>query len=84
MSFYPHAEIEVQNYGEPQPDDTAFMKRLRGARTIVVKAGIKKDIHIDSPLGGFDREEWPVEVQVYISPTGRSVRVWVNNERVST
>ena len=36
----------------------------------VVRAGIRKD------------GQYPVRVEVSVSPTGRSVQVWVNGERV--
>jgi hypothetical protein len=53
--------------------------------TVIVNAGRPKTVHVVPPAGedhAFDRQDWPVEVQVSVSPTGRSVSVFVNGKKV--
>ena len=55
--------------------------------TAIVNAGRPKTVRVVPPAGedyAFDRQDWPVEVQVSVSPTGRSVSVFVNGKKVTT
>lgn len=56
-----------------------------GRRQINVRAGRNRVERIVPPAGeafGFDRTVWDHEVNVYVSPTGRSVRVWIDGAEV--
>lgn len=67
-------------------DGSALGKRLDGARSLIVRAGRRKVRHVVPPAGddyAFDVQEWEREVTVYVSPTGRSVRVWVDGKEVA-
>jgi hypothetical protein len=58
---------------------------LGGHREVVVRAGRMKTERIVPPAGeafAFDREVWPRRVSIAVSPTGRSVRVWVDGVEV--
>ena len=46
----------------------------------VVKAGRKREVR--KSYDGDPIYAYPVRVEVSVSPTGRSVQVWVNGERV--
>jgi hypothetical protein len=50
-----------------------------------VYAGAPTVEHVVPPAGeryAFDRKDWPVNVQVTVSPSGSTVQVHVNGERV--
>lgn len=52
---------------------------------VVVKAGNRGVEHVVPPAGdefAFDRQFWAREVEVYVSPTGRSVRVYVDGVEI--
>lgn len=56
-----------------------------GREIIKVRAGHRGTERIVPPAGedyAFTRERWAREVEVYVSPTGRSVRVWVDGTEV--
>jgi hypothetical protein len=56
-----------------------------GALSLTVKAGRWRDERVVPPAGeehAFTRRVWPHRVVVAVSPTGRSVRVWVNGRRI--
>lgn len=68
--------------------DEQFEVRLvtfRETATIIVEAGRRGVEHIVPPAGekyAFDRQLWRRRVDVFISKTGRSVRVFVDGEEV--
>lgn len=50
-----------------------------------VRAGKPKRVRVVPPAGedyAFDRDDYPLIVEVSVSPTGRSARVWVNGAEV--
>jgi hypothetical protein len=52
---------------------------------IVVEAGVRTTERVVPPAGeayAFDRHIWTRRVEVYVSATGRSVRVWVDGQEV--
>ena len=52
-----------------------------GTETLIVNAGRKTTTHVVPPAGedyAFDRDDWTRRVELSVSPTGRSVRVWVD------
>ena len=56
-----------------------------GYEAVIVNAGTRKVERVVPPAGeeyAFDRVVWKHRVEVSVSPTGRSVRVWVDNEEV--
>lgn len=58
---------------------------LRNYVVAEINAGRKRVERIVPPAGeayAFDRDCWPVNVQVIVSPQGRSVQVWLNGERI--
>lgn len=58
---------------------------LDGRRQITVRAGRCRTERVVPPAGeehAFDREIWDREVAVYVSATGRSVRVWIDGVEV--
>lgn len=59
--------------------------RHAGYETVVIGAGSPKVERIVPPAGedhAFDRVEWKRRVEVSVSPTGRSVRVWVDGQEI--
>ena len=59
--------------------------KLDGYEQMRIEAGRPRTRRIIPPAGAdhaFDIEVWPVRVEVYVSPTGRSVRVFVNGTEV--
>jgi hypothetical protein len=61
-------------------------KAGRGAYTVLnVRAGNRGTRRVVPPAGedyAYDRQEWARRVQVNVSPTGRSVRVFVDGREV--
>lgn len=60
--------------------------RLEERDVLVVEAGLVTVEHAEPPAGpkyAFDRERWTRRVEVYVSPTGRSVRVFVDGKEVT-
>lgn len=56
-----------------------------GREWIKVHAGPRGVERIVPPAGeayAFDRDLWTREVEIYRSPTGRSIRVWVDGQEV--
>lgn len=56
-----------------------------GYETVVVNAGTPSVERVVPNLGesyAFDRVVWPRRVTVTVSPTGRSVRVWIDGVEV--
>lgn len=54
-------------------------------KTVIVEAGNLGVECVTPPAGpvhAFNRQRWQRRVEVYISPTGRSVRVWVDGKEV--
>ena len=75
-----HLDVTYAVYNN---DGSALGKRLNGARSLIIRAGRRKVRHVVPPAGddyAFDVQEWEREVTVYVSPTGRSVRVWVDGK----
>lgn len=59
--------------------------RFRETQTVKVRAGRKRTKRIVPPAGeewAFDMVEWPHEVEVYVSKTGRSVRLWIDGKEM--
>lgn len=55
----------------------------RGAyREIHVRAGRVKTERVENRYVSTERDVWPVDVSVLVSPTGRSVRVWINHQEI--
>ena len=53
---------------------------------VIVKTGKMKVEHVIPPAGerfAFDREDWPHRVVVSVSPTGRSVHIWKDGEKIA-
>lgn len=64
--------------------DVAYAER-DGYQALSVRAGRRDVTHVVPPAGeryAFDRQEWSRLVQVSVSPTGRSVRVFVDGVEV--
>lgn len=58
---------------------------LDGYAHLIVRCGTKKTVLVVPPAGekyAFDRDVWSHRVDVAVSPTGRSVQVFVDGERV--
>lgn len=56
-----------------------------GRDLLSVRAGRRKIEHVVPPAGeeyAFERVDWDHVIEVSVSPTGRSVQVWVDGERV--
>lgn len=56
-----------------------------GRESVKVRGGYRGKKHIVPPAGedyAFDVDQWAREVEVYVSATGRSVRVWVDGAEV--
>lgn len=72
-----HYEVTVYRWW---PDDR------RGAyRSIHINAGRCRTERVVPPAGedhAFDREVWDHRIEVSVSPTGRSVQVYVDGEKV--
>jgi hypothetical protein len=57
-----------------------------GAHVVKVRAGHRGTEHIVPPAGedlAVDRTIWARTVEVYTSPAGRSVRVWVDGVEIT-
>lgn len=70
-----HAELQVSTWSDPRGQHTQ----------VTVRAGIKHVERIVPPAGeayAFDVDVWPSTVNVYVSPKGRSVRVFVDGVEV--
>lgn len=73
----------------PVPDaavDTYSIEhRGRRYQQVTIRAGRPKRERVVPPAGeryAFERDTYPVVVDVTVSPTGRSIHVFVNGERV--
>lgn len=58
---------------------------MGGYLSLLIGAGNRGTERIVPPIGedyAFDRQKWARRVEVSISPTGRSVRVWVDGVEV--
>lgn len=56
-----------------------------GYAHLIVNCGTKKTERVVPPAGekyAFDRDVWSHRVNISVSPTGRSVQVFVDGERV--
>lgn len=79
MSGKDHFDLGLYTFGNDDKDP------LKDYFMVRVKAGRQKSQRIVPPAGedyAFERVDFPVNVEVMISPTGRSVQVHVNGERV--
>lgn len=59
--------------------------KINGTEVFVLKAGPLPPERIVPPAGeehAFDRERWEWDIEVYRSPKGRSIRVFVNGDEV--
>jgi hypothetical protein len=64
-----------------QPDDKPYLQRRDGYLHLTVHAGTSFTEH-SSVAGAHSWQAWSYNVDVYVSPTGRSVNVWINGEKV--
>ena len=58
-----------------------------GYHVASIDAGPRELVHVVPPAGeryAFDRQEYARRVEVSVSPTGRSVRVWVDGTEVKS
>jgi hypothetical protein len=58
---------------------------LDGRKILLVNAGDRGTEEVVPPAGpayAFTRHKWARKVEVSVSPTGRSVRVWVDGKEV--
>lgn len=58
---------------------------FEGYRMLTVRAGYRGRDRVVPPAGeeyAFELDRWARTVEVTVSPTGRSVRVWVDGEEV--
>lgn len=58
---------------------------LEGSDIVKVRCGKKRVERIVPPAGeryAFNRDQWDHEVEVYVSPKGKSVRVYVDGVEV--
>lgn len=56
-----------------------------GYHSLIVNAGPRGEERVVPPAGeqhAFTRQVWKRRVEICVSPTGRSVRVWVDGEEV--
>jgi len=63
----------------------ASIAACAGYETFIVRAGYRGKERIVPPAGedhAFEIERWARRVEVSVSPTGRSVRVWVDGKEV--
>jgi hypothetical protein len=73
---------------EPSPRDIPFKIHAathNGAHTLQISAGRRGLEHVVPPAGeelAFDVALWARSVNVYVSRTGRSVRVFVDGEEI--
>lgn len=70
----PDPKFEIDHFG------------IAGYETVIVKAGRRKTTRVVPPAGeafAFDRHDWTRRIEVCVSPTGRSVRVWINGEEAT-
>lgn len=77
---YPYAEIRTLSLTNHFKDG-----RSDGAMEIEVRAGIPETVRVVPPAGeehAYDRVDWPHRVTVYVSPTGRSVRIWIDGDEI--
>jgi hypothetical protein len=59
--------------------------RFDGRTVVTVRAGFRGMERVVPPAGemhAFEQDLWERDVQVYVSRTGRSVRVWVDGNEV--
>lgn len=67
-----------------EPFDVAVVEH-EGRQALIVRAGPRGSERIVPPAGerhAFDRPRWARTVEVYVSPKGRSVRVWVDGVEI--
>lgn len=75
-------DLELTRFSD---DGSALGHRIAGAEQVTVRAGDRGTEHIVPPAGedfAYDRQRWSREVAVYVSPTGRSVRVFVDGMEI--
>lgn len=64
-------------------DGSALGERIDGAAQVRIRAGRRPDIRWRTPAGTvIETRAWARDVTVYVSPTGRSVRVWVDGQEI--
>jgi hypothetical protein len=59
--------------------------RFHRASGLEIRAGNRGVHRVVPPAGeahAYERQEWARRISVYVSPTGRSVRVWVDGREV--
>lgn len=72
---------------EPRIDIRYGTYEMKGDRRTyaTICAGRKKTERVIPPAGAkyaFDRDIWDHRIEIYVSPTGRSVQIYVDGERV--
>lgn len=77
---WPHLRVAWTDYDDLFPDG-----RAECAIEVDVSAGIPETVRVVPPAGeehAYDRTDWPHRVTVYVSPTGRSVRIWIDGDEI--
>lgn len=77
---WPRLEVGWTDYDGLHPDG-----RSDGAVSVEIQAGISETVRVVPPAGeehAYDRVDWPHRVTVYVSPTGRSVRIWIDGDEI--
>jgi hypothetical protein len=77
-----HVELALTRFSD---DGSSVGKRLAGASQVDIRAGFRGTERVVPPAGedhAYDRDLWERHVQVYVSPTGRSVRVFVDGQEI--
>ncbi len=77
LRYLPRKRGPVQHVGY----DVHTVNLPDDRRVVVVQAGRMHEERVVPPAGdgfAFQREVWDHRVEVYVSATGRSVRVWID------
>lgn len=80
-----HLDVEYCVYNFRPDDKSALAKRANGGRAVEIRAGRRQVERTVPPAGedyAFDYQHWERCVTVYVSPTGRSVRVFVDGKEI--
>jgi hypothetical protein len=78
----PHVQVDRWRYLD---DGSAFGRRHDGAIGVEIRAGWRGMRRIVPPAGedyAYDSPQWARRVTVHVSPTGRSVRVFVDGREI--
>ena len=73
------------SWGQADVRRMTFPGRRGSYEVVKVGAGVPKVHRVVPPAGdncAFDVTTWTTNVEIYVSPTGRSVRIYVNGEAI--